>query len=242
MFASDYRRIARQSLKGSWPLSIAVAAVALLLGGIISGTAFFPEVEVNLDNQQFHNMREAIAYALEYIMPAFSVALVLDLIGFVIGGTIQMGQAQYLLDQHDGLPLEFKTLFSKFDRFGVGFLQALLRGIFVFLWSLLFVIPGIVAAYRYAMTPFILAENPNMTASEAIRASKELMQGHKWRLFCLDFSFIGWSFLCGLTANLGYIVLNPYECAAHAAFYRDISGTTHRPEAPHIIDADPISE
>ena len=92
-----------------------------------------------------------------------------------------------------------------------------------FLWMLLFIIPGIVAAYRYAMTSFILAENPELTAGEAINCSKELMDGNKWRLFCLNFSFIGWIILCGFTLGIGYLWLTPYEQAANAAFYRDIT-------------------
>ena len=75
------------------------------------------------------------------------------------------------------------------------------------------------------MTPFIMAEHPDMTASEAISASKEMMDGRKGALFCLDFSFIGWDLLCALTLNIGHIALNPYKNAAYAAFYRQISRT-----------------
>ena len=71
------------------------------------------------------------------------------------------------------------------------------------------------------MTPFIMAENPGMTAKDAITASKEAMKGHKWELFCLDFSFIGWLLLVLLTAGIGSLFLTPYIEAAYAAFYRD---------------------
>ena len=64
-----------------------------------------------------------------------------------------------------------------------------------------------------------------MTAREAIAASKEMMRGNRWRLFCLGFSFIGWSLLCALTLGIGTLWLRPYEEAAHAAFYREVSGT-----------------
>ena len=73
------------------------------------------------------------------------------------------------------------------------------------------------------MTPFIMADHPNMTASEAIAASKDMMDGHKWDLFVLRFTFIGWNILAALTANLGNLVLNPYKNAAEAAFYRKIA-------------------
>ena len=72
------------------------------------------------------------------------------------------------------------------------------------------------------MTPFILAENPGMSASQAIRLSEDLMDGYKSDLFILDLSFIGWDLLAVLTLNLGHIALNPYKNAAYAAFYRQI--------------------
>ena len=93
----------------------------------------------------------------------------------------------------------------------------------MFLCSLLLVITGIVAGFSYAMTPFILAEHPEMTAREAIRASKQMMKGNKWELFCLHVSFFGWHVLCALSFNIGYIWLNPYMNAAYAAFYRRVS-------------------
>ena len=73
------------------------------------------------------------------------------------------------------------------------------------------------------MTPFIMAEHPELTASEAIAASKKMMKDNKWALFCLDFSFIGWGILCALSLNIGHIWLNPYRNAAYAAFYRRVS-------------------
>ena len=117
---------------------------------------------------------------------------------------------------------EVSDLFSQFDRFGDGFCLSLLRSIFIFLWSLLLVIPGIIASLSYSMAHFIMVENPNMTAREALRASKELMDGYKWDLFCLNLSFIGWILLCILTLGIGYLWLDPYMNAAHAAFYRSI--------------------
>jgi len=88
-----------------------------------------------------------------------------------------------------------------------------------------FVIPGIIATYSYAMTGYILAENPEMTASEVLKRSKEMMSGNRFRLFCLQFSFLGWDFLCLLTFGIGYLWLRPYKQAAIAAFYREVSGT-----------------
>lgn len=221
MTEKEYRTRARENLAGNWWLSIGVAAVACLLGGLITGGSFLPNVSQEI-SQASPLIR--LSAPLVYLTLGPFFAGILALANFLIGGTIQMGYARYLLDQHDHRKPEFSTLFSQFESFGTGFCQQFLRGLYVTLWSLLLVIPGIVASYRYAMTPFILAEHPTMTASEGIRASKELMQGHKLELFCLDLTFLGWDLLCVLTANLGNLALNPYKCAAHAAFYRQISG------------------
>ncbi|MBQ3504038.1 MAG: DUF975 family protein [Oscillospiraceae bacterium] len=149
----------------------------------------------------------------------------LGLAQFIIGGTINLGYTQYLLDQHDRRELDFHVLFSQFHRFGVGFLQFFLRNLYIALWSLLFIIPGIVKTYSYAMTPYILADHPDMTANEAITASRQLMDGHKGELFWLRLTFIGWSILCVFTLGIGSLFLNPYVNAAEAAFYRQLTGS-----------------
>ena len=95
--------------------------------------------------------------------------------------------------------------------------------IFTFLWSLLLVIPGIIKSYSYSMAGFIMSENPEMSAKEAMEVSMRMMKGNKWRLFCLQLSFIGWGILCVFTVGIGYLWLNPYMNAATAAFYDEIS-------------------
>ena len=105
---------------------------------------------------------------------------------------MELGYAKFLLKQHDRKELQFSDLFSQFERFGTGFAQKFLRTLFIVLWSLLFIIPGIVKGLSYAMTPFILEDHPEMTASQAIKASMQLMDGHKMDLFILGLSFIGW--------------------------------------------------
>ena len=81
------------------------------------------------------------------------------------------------------------------------------------------------------MTPFIMAENPDMTANEAITASCELMDGHKGELFILELTFIGWNLLAALTLNLGHLALNPYKNAAYAVFYRELTAGKQEPRA-----------
>ena len=170
-------------------------------------------------------------YIQRYVALMANIAGILGIVRFVAGGTVQLGYAKYLLKQYSKAAFDIKDLFSEFHRFTQGFLQNFLRGLYVFLWSLLLIVPGIIKIYSYAMTPFIMAENPDMTANEAISASKVLMAGHKGELFCLEWTFFGWMLLNALTLGIGSLALNPYMNATRAAFYKDIT-------APHVINAD----
>ena len=94
------------------------------------------------------------------------------------------------------------------------------KDLYVVLWTLLFIIPGIIKEYEYMMVPYLLAENPQMSKDEAFAASKQMMTGNKWRAFVLDFSFIGWHILSVLTCGiLEVFYVAPYVDAAHAALY-----------------------
>lgn len=142
----------------------------------------------------------------------------------IVVGPLEYGMAFIFLKQaRDHQPVQLGDMFRGFqDDFGGTFLIGLMTSLFTFLWSLLFVIPGIIAAYRYSMATYILAENQNMQATEAIERSKALMDGRKGDLFCLDLSFIGWALLAVLTAGIGNLWLMPYMTVSRAAFYRSL--------------------
>lgn len=221
MDTSEIRRKAREHLQSNWALSIGVAAVACLLGGLLIGTSFLPNIQFS-PSREFSLLFPFTWQVTDTIRITIKSGLP-SLAAFLIGGVLQLGYARFLLKQHDGKALDFSDLFSQFDRFGTGFAQNFLRTLYTFLWSLLLIVPGIIAALSYAMTPFILEEHPELTASEAIARSKELMDGHKMDLFLLDLTFLGWDILCALTANIGHLFLNPYKNAAYAVFYREIT-------------------
>ena len=224
MTSSELRAMARRNLEGTWGISVGVALVAALLGGLIVGTG--SNINFNFNEDTVRNLPPIFWTVL---LPMVSLAGLLGIVSFILGGTVELGYAKFLLKQYDRKELQFSDLFSQFERFGTGFAQKFLRTLFTVLWSLLFIIPGIVKGLSYAMTPFILEEHPEMTASEAIKASMKLMDGHKMDLFILGLSFIGWRLLACLTMGIGFLFLNPYMNAAYAAFYRSIS--TGRQEA-----------
>ena len=113
-------------------------------------------------------------------------------------------------------------VFSGFPRFlEMGWLMVL-RTIRIALWSLLLVVPGFVAFYAYRMAFFLKADHPEWSAWHVLAESKRMMDGHKWRLACLDASFIGWLLLVGMTFGLAGLFVNPYMGVTYAAFYEDL--------------------
>ena len=229
MYAADFREKARISLQGNWGKAVGVGFVAALLGAGTTSAA--GGTGVQFDSGDIETISELngviptefqITYLAILSILAFT-ALVFGLIHFFVGGAATLGYVKFNLNLVDKKTASFADLFSEFHRFGAGFVMQLLRGIYTFLWTLLFIIPGIYAAYGYAMAPYILMENPEMTANEAITKSKEMMHGNRWRLFCLEISFIGWSLLAAFfTLGIGYFWLIPYMETSFAAFYREI--------------------
>lgn len=219
MTASDYRRIARQNLKGSWLISALVCFVSALLGGISSSGS------VNLESRQ--DLQTMIpADVLQWMLPILTAlltfALISAIISFIIGGVIEQGTCRYFLNQHDYQNHDFRDLFSQFHNWSNAFLLRLLMGIYISLWTMLFIIPGIIKTYSYAMAPYIMAEHPEWSANECITTSRQMMQGHKLELFLLELSFIGWAILSIFTLGIGVPFLQAYIHAARAAFYRDL--------------------
>ena len=217
MTSKELRAIARETLQGNWGISVGVALVAALLGGMVTGSG---NISFQFNENTVRNLPPVFW---GFLLPFVSVVGLLGLAMFIIGGVVELGYAKFLLKQHDKKELVFADLFSQFERFGTGFAQRFLRTLYTALWTLLFVVPGIIKSLSYAMTPFILEDHPELTASEAINRSKKLMDGHKMDLFILSLTFIGWDILSALTFGIGFLFLNPYRNAAYAAFYRNIS-------------------
>ncbi len=243
--AEDFRRIARNALKNRWLIAIAVGLVVSILGGIAGNG---PEFKVNIDASNISmnfNLAGQTIYqlgtndginssvgafiigSLGFIMIA---ALFMAVVYFVLGSIIGIGYAKFNLNLVDQKNAAFETVFAYFAYWKTTTLARFLRTFYVFLWSLLFILPGIVAGFSYAMTDYILAEHPELTADEAITQSKSMMVGNRFRFFCLQFSFIGWDILATLALGIGHLWLTPYKQAAYAAFYREVSGTEFYPE------------
>ena len=128
----------------------------------------------------------------------------------------------YLALVNSGQKPEPRDAFSGFDDFWSAFKTTFLTGLFTFLWSLLFIIPGIIKGYSYSMAMYIVAENPGISALEAIDRSKKMMDGHKMEFFILYLSFYGWALLTVITFGIAGIWTIPYMNATLANFYNEV--------------------
>ena len=146
----------------------------------------------------------------------------LKIIGLLIGGPLALGYTTLILLISRNQNPDFAILFSGFKRFGVSLAAYLLRSIFIILWFLLLIIPGIIACLRYSQTYYILSEDENIGPLEAITKSKEMMVGNKWKLFCLYCRFIGWFILCIVTLGFAGLYVGPYLSQSCANFYNDL--------------------
>ncbi|WP_461226652.1 DUF975 family protein [Lacticaseibacillus suihuaensis] len=148
-----------------------------------------------------------------------------------------------LMDDEDRGNGVFNNIFSGFtgSQPVAVFLNTLLAGIFMALWTLLLVVPGIVKAFSYSQVDYILSDmqraGRQIGATDAITASRELMVGHKWEYFVLQLSFLGWALLSVVTLGIGFLWLTPYMQATNAAFYRNLAGDRFRTPEDDMTDA-----
>ena len=146
-----------------------------------------------------------------------------SLLGTIITIPLSYGISVLFLDFARGEKIENSKLFDGYTNGFQGiFTTGLLQFIYTLLWSLLFVIPGIIKSYSYSMTYYILKDNPELKNNAAIEKSMQMMDGRKLDLFLLHLSFIGWAILCLLTMGIGFIFLIPYMYTAQAHFYEDL--------------------
>ena len=151
-----------------------------------------------------------------------AAATILPAIGaLIVIGPLEYGQAYIFLKQaRDRQPVQLGDMFRGFqDDFGGTFLIGFLSQLFVALWSLLFLIPGIVKSYAYSMAYYVKLDHPDYGWKACIDESRRLMNGHKWEKFVLDLSFFGWILVGALCLGVGTLWVTPYMAATEAQFY-----------------------
>lgn len=202
----DYKNAALAALKGHWAPAVLAAVVYVfvvvvvsVIGGILEQPTITPDIQLAFTGA-------ILVFSLVFMMP-------LEV------GIYNAFNALFVKCDYAVVSNMFKIGFGKWGRVVWGMF---LVGIFETLWTLLFIIPGLIKSFAYALTPYILVDNPELSANDAINLSQKMMKGHKFDLFWLILSFIGWMILAVLTAGIGIFWLVPYMYTSMAAFYQDV--------------------
>lgn len=236
MIVSPYvfKSKAVRALKGNWQTALLVSFCASLP---LTLTQLFQTTRLP-DPAEFASVEALRAALLAVPTQTWVLQGVLGVLSLLVTPVLAVSCAHYFLRRIRGEELGFAGLFSRMPQFGKALLLYLLMAVKTLLWSLLLVVPGVMAALRYAMAPYYLAQDPNLTAVEALRKSKEAMRAQKGSLFMLELSFVAWllaallmqTLLMGLSPILALVVsqfiqlaMATYLNAATAAFYLAVS-------------------
>ncbi|MFS1512286.1 DUF975 family protein [Chengkuizengella sp. SCS-71B] len=209
MTIKEIKQHALESLKGNWGLAVLVTLV--VYGGFYYLLPFL--LEISLFGWVGENT-SILSSILSFIIQIVIIPLTVGTTWFFI--ELSRKQPNKLKDVfvvYSDSTLALKTI-------GLSFLV----GIFVLLWTLLLIIPGIIKSIAYSQVFYILKDKPELDVFEAIKESKRLMKGYKWKYFLLGLSFIGWFLLSAFSFGIGFIFLIPYMNTSLASFYDDISG------------------
>ena len=245
MTAKDYRKTARQALAGNRVSAVFTTVIAMALGGTV--TWITPFVKLNYDK-----FKEPLGKAFGIKFTSF-VSLGSDIWAwavFLLGGVISVGFAYFFLELTKGRVADADALFARFKCFFRAFAVRFFKSVFTAVWSVLLIViavfikpgniwlmalipaalaPAVIAAYGYALTPYILADEPKSDPLKVLGRSRAMMKGKKLKLFRLHLSFAGWILLCFLTLGVALIGVVPYIKAANAVFYRSVAQNYAQP-------------
>lgn len=214
----EYRADARAFMKGKyWNLfgvSLLVTLIAGITGGVVTliqGVPNFSNVEIMVETVD--STRQSLGSLVSLLLAVF------------VAFPLSVGLTRYFLVSTKE-NAELGELGFAFKNSYMTIIGTLIKEtIFVALWSMLFVIPGIIKSYSYFMVEYIMAENPSIGSKRAFEISKQAMKGYKGKAFLLGLSFIGWFLLCSLTFGIGTLFLAPYIQAANTVFYLDVKNS-----------------
>ncbi|MEY8349248.1 DUF975 family protein [Bacillus cereus] len=211
---SQLKREALNALSGRWGLAVG----ATLLIGILIGTVELAMTGIFSIFLGWKEARESIT---------------VSIVAMIIIGPITLGAYYLVLNAVRGKEVRIGYIFkwlSDGSKIMKSFSTYLLMYVYLILWTLLLIIPGIIKSFSYSMTYFILNDHPEYTANQAITESRHMMDGHKMDYFLLCLSFLGWFILSVVTFGIGFLWLAPYFYTTSAAFYEEISKKYYKKE------------
>lgn len=232
---ADIKTKGREAFKANyWPSVLVSAIYFLLQGGNTARSA--SSFNVNVNGQTLETSGAALSGTAESLTPGQAVAVAGILTGAVLialviaalvkaflVNPVEVGANRFFKNNVNDSTTSFGVLGEGFSDFGRTFMTLLIRDVLVAVGLALFVIPGVYLMYAFRMVPFIVKDNPELSAIEVLKRSNEMMNGNKWQAFLLDLSFIGWYLLGAVTFGLGWFLwANPYHMSTNAALYLEL--------------------
>ncbi len=213
----ELKENAKKSLKGKWGEAILVLVVFGLISLAVSAIGL-------INNPNALSSSESLSQFLDSPNQFnFGWAQIISsLLSIAVACLLTLGSVSYFLKVSRNEKVSFSELFSKTNLCFLFFGVTIMVAVFTSLWTLLLIIPGIIATYKYSMVNFIMIDNPEIGVFEAIKRSKEMMNGHKLDYFILHLSFLGWALLSALTFGLLLFYVAPYMNVTCANFYNSI--------------------
>lgn len=242
---AQFKKIGKDTFFSNyWPFVGVCLLLALLSGDLLNFQIQQTSREIVSNSYFLYDMPslgETMSYAVQilspYVAPFAAGSLLFSLLVFF---PFQVGASRFFLESRPGYKAPMGKMGYGFtSNYGNVFLTGLFKWLFTLLWTLLFIIPGIIRSFGYFAVPYILAENPNLNHKRALQLSLQMTEGYKWKLFVLELSFFGWFLLNGITFNiLGVFYVTPYYQATLAEAYRFLrdaaidNGYTNHMELP----------
>ncbi len=222
---ADFKAAAKRSMRSAKPHVMLVSLVYLLItGGLFRITFNFSNIPLSSSSGSISGSHGFHIYP-SFFFGFFLIAMLIAFVFSLLTSVVEFGYYRYALNLSRGLPADISTLFDGFRRGGLKALGLIIViSLLTFLWSLLFIIPGIVASYRYSQAIFVLADNPEADIFYCISRSKQLTKGNKLELFVLDLSFLGWLLLVPFTLGILSLWLTPYIFVTKAFYFHALSG------------------
>ena len=205
---AEYRAAARRTLKGKYWYSFGMCVLVSVVGGLSTGL--------------FRLVNTMSGSADEPTIAGFVILIAFE---FFVSMPLMIGLTRYFVLNSKGRADVGELIYPYKNRLSNILLAEIKQALFIYLWSLLFIIPGIVKGFSYYMVDYIMAENPYIHNSRAFEISKQAMNGYKMKAFLLGLSFIGWMLLGMLTFGIGILFLAPYTRAAYTELYLDIKAS-----------------
>ena len=215
MDIASLKSMARESLKNNWPTLILVAIFVIIVTGDASNSNTYIRNGVEFEVKKNYG----------------------NILNLIFGGPVALGVANIYLELIKNKKVKIERFFDGFKNFVNAFILNILATLFIVLWAIAFVIPGIIAAINYSMAYFIMSEQPNISAMDAIKKSKLMMSGHKMEYFSFVMSFFGWFLLGLITLGLGFLFLYPYFAASKAYFYQNLKGEDYIYSDEYIVES-----